>query len=746
MTETQRERPLVSVVITAYHDERTVAAAIESALAQDYAPTEVVVVLDGPKDGTAAVVRAYADRVRIIEKENGGTSSARNRGLAEARGAWIQFLDADDVLLPTKVSASLAALERSPCRADVGLIFTGYFRIDAAGKVLATHYAEEYSREKLLRVPGHVTPNPMLRRDWLLALGGYAGRYIYAEDTELYHRLGLTKAMLGVREPHFLYRVSDTQKTRVMRAHEQGNLLVLEPERIRREYDELFAQVTPPWMHPVGELSRRGVLEVGLKCTHSCKFCYYSFHDGSTDQFAGMRRATMRSFDECKQILQGMAAAGLTHFDITGGEPTIHREIVDIVRYGLDELGLRARIITLGQFLLRPMGKGRKLLLDELLEAGLDDFLLSVHAVDPALFQETTGESFEKLSQVMDVLDARGFSYGSNTLVYQHNYRHLPEIAQHLIRRRVRISNFIVMNTYFRWNEDQRMLGVQARYREVKPYLEHAARILEDAGVAVNVRYGPLCAYRGLEKHFVGVLGVELDPYEWRTTLRTGQVKEHRSVAEYLEHQRAQLADAGSMFTKSYGRKCEGCAVRPICDGVDVKYAAQYGWDEFDPYPLAPGQGPVTDPMAFRAQNPRAFVVKNEGASRRELGLVASPAGLRLLAQQSFPPTVEQRLGRGDLEGAARELEQRLVGPEAPRETYPQLLAIYKELDAAEAVDRLEACLCGRDDLPTSAILLFRARVARGLVGQVPKALTVLERVDAAESDGGAETRASLSS
>ena len=51
------------------------------------------------------------------------------------------------------------------------------------------------------------------------------------------------------------------------------------------------------YQHPIGELSRGAVLDVGLKCTHSCRFCYYSYLDKSDDQFRGMRRAAFRSLD-----------------------------------------------------------------------------------------------------------------------------------------------------------------------------------------------------------------------------------------------------------------------------------------------------------------------------------------------------------------------------------------------------------------------------------------------------------------
>src|SRR5579872_1776903 len=88
--------PLVSVVIPAYNAERHVAEAVESVLAQTYAPVEIVVVDDGSSDSTAETVRQFGPRVRFTTQTNAGAGAARNRGVAMATGHYIAFLDADD--------------------------------------------------------------------------------------------------------------------------------------------------------------------------------------------------------------------------------------------------------------------------------------------------------------------------------------------------------------------------------------------------------------------------------------------------------------------------------------------------------------------------------------------------------------------------------------------------------------------------------------------------------------------------
>lgn len=91
--------PLISVIIPAYNAENTLVKCIESVLKQDVTDFELILVDDGSKDSSGDICDRYAakdSRVRVIHKENGGVSSARNRGLEVANGEWITFVDSDD--------------------------------------------------------------------------------------------------------------------------------------------------------------------------------------------------------------------------------------------------------------------------------------------------------------------------------------------------------------------------------------------------------------------------------------------------------------------------------------------------------------------------------------------------------------------------------------------------------------------------------------------------------------------------
>jgi len=92
------ETPLISIIIPLYNKEKFIRRSLESVFSQSYSNIEIVVVNDGSTDGSREIVLSMDDpRIRLIDKPNGGVSSARNRGIDEAKGVYIAFLDADDV-------------------------------------------------------------------------------------------------------------------------------------------------------------------------------------------------------------------------------------------------------------------------------------------------------------------------------------------------------------------------------------------------------------------------------------------------------------------------------------------------------------------------------------------------------------------------------------------------------------------------------------------------------------------------
>ncbi len=105
--------PLVSIIIPCHNAAPWLRATLESALAQTWQDIEVIVVDDGSTDDSAAIARSFAPRgVHVQTQPNRGASAARNHGLKLARGEFVQFLDADDLLTPDKIAVQVERLQR----------------------------------------------------------------------------------------------------------------------------------------------------------------------------------------------------------------------------------------------------------------------------------------------------------------------------------------------------------------------------------------------------------------------------------------------------------------------------------------------------------------------------------------------------------------------------------------------------------------------------------------------------------
>lgn len=186
------EVPLVSVVIPAWNSADTLPRAIDSVLAQTWEAREIIVVDDGGTDDSLAVLAVYGDRLRVISQANGGPGAARNRGLSEARGRYVAFLDADDHWLPEKLERQVALLEAHP---ELGFCSTATAVVDTRGGQVRDWpcwKAAEPLLETLFMRSATVsgsTSGVLARRELLLEAGGFDERLRGFEDPDLWIRL-----------------------------------------------------------------------------------------------------------------------------------------------------------------------------------------------------------------------------------------------------------------------------------------------------------------------------------------------------------------------------------------------------------------------------------------------------------------------------------------------------------------------------------------------------------------------------
>lgn len=188
--------PRVSIIIPVYNGANYMRQAIDSALAQDYKNLEILVVNDGSTDGgeTARIGESYGDRIRFLEKENGGVASALNLAIREMTGEYISWLSHDDVYAPQKISAQIRLLAKNE---DKTAVFScGTRTIDATGKTVGMHHPLDFYPKKRLEHPlfallhGSVSGCTLLiHKSHMERVGQFREDLRYTQDYELWFRL-----------------------------------------------------------------------------------------------------------------------------------------------------------------------------------------------------------------------------------------------------------------------------------------------------------------------------------------------------------------------------------------------------------------------------------------------------------------------------------------------------------------------------------------------------------------------------
>jgi glycosyltransferase involved in cell wall biosynthesis len=182
--------PLVSILIPCFNAKEWIEQAISSALAQTWPEKEVIVVNDGSTDGSLDVIRSFDGRIRWETGPNRGGNAARNRLLELARAELVQYLDADDYLLPDKITPQMEFLGAHP-ELDV-----------AFGPITIEHWFEREARREMLSIPEphdlwmllaswHLpqTGAPLWRKQAILDVGGWKLDQPCCQEHELYLRL-----------------------------------------------------------------------------------------------------------------------------------------------------------------------------------------------------------------------------------------------------------------------------------------------------------------------------------------------------------------------------------------------------------------------------------------------------------------------------------------------------------------------------------------------------------------------------
>lgn len=405
-------------------------------------------------------------------------------------------------------------------------------------------------------------------------------------------------------------------------------------------------------------ITRRGVLWLGQTCNLRCHFCYFlnRIEDKEHPEHPFM------SLDKAKAICATMVNVyGNNAIDIQGGEPTVYKEIYELVAY-CREIGLIPTLIT------NALALASASACQKLKEAGIRDLLISIQGIGD-VYDEVVcvPGAYKKQIKGLENAVAAGIPIRFNCVLSKPALPQLKEIAEKAVRYGARAVNFLAFNPF----EDQQLDGKRStvnvpRYSEVVPHLNDALDILAAAGIEANVRYFPMCMVKPEHrKSMYNFQQLSYDIHEWdyaswswtgmqaqrmkwgdpspivdlaeqtyqqvqytgilRPVANTVRQVVHRFPSmrqpirviheaisrtvhprpTYTPEQKDDLYRANAKMRATghcryaFSPSCEQCAAKDICDGLHGDYAELFGTDEVSPMTDLPK---ISDPKFFIAQ------------------------------------------------------------------------------------------------------------------------------------------------
>ncbi|OGU23031.1 MAG: hypothetical protein A2X85_14300 [Geobacteraceae bacterium GWF2_54_21] len=200
--------PLVSIIIPTYNSASFITEAIDSCLMQTYTKFEIIVINDGSTDNTDEVVLKYIDKITYIKQENAGAARARNLGIAEAKGDYIAFLDADDIWITDKLQKQIEIMKRNP---NIALVYGKFENFSEGTNEILSIMPDSIQSGFLF---DHILINNLIglssvlvRKSVLDEVGSFDERLLTAEDTNLWLKIAYKYPFGVVSEILFRRRI-----------------------------------------------------------------------------------------------------------------------------------------------------------------------------------------------------------------------------------------------------------------------------------------------------------------------------------------------------------------------------------------------------------------------------------------------------------------------------------------------------------------------------------------------------------
>lgn len=188
------KHPLVSIITPSYNQARYLEQTLRSVLEQDYPHIEYIVIDGASTDGSADIIRKYADRLAYwVSEKDSGQAEAINKGLARATGEMIAWINSDDFYLPGAVTAAVKAFEAHP---QAGLVYGDTVAVDEKGEFIHFPHYAQWTLEDLLTFHILGQPAVFMRRDVLLKAGFLDPSFHFLLDHHLWIRMAALAPMV----------------------------------------------------------------------------------------------------------------------------------------------------------------------------------------------------------------------------------------------------------------------------------------------------------------------------------------------------------------------------------------------------------------------------------------------------------------------------------------------------------------------------------------------------------------------
>ncbi len=294
---------------------------------------------------------------------------------------------------------------------------------------------------------------------------------------------------------------------------------------------------------------RRLELLVGYRCNNNCKFCYVHADDGEMPN---------KSTLQLKGDIDKSRERGTTEIAFLGGEPTIRKDIFELIRYAKSKGFQQVKLTTNGRMLSYPW------FVDKLVDAGVTKILFSIHGPNAEIHDKLTQVkgSFDQLMKgIENVKKYSEVIIETNSTMTKENIEYLPDMARLFVKLGMWSSEVIFV--FPKGNALKYVKDVVPRYSDASEFMVEAIEIGKESKTKILMRYVPYC----ILPHHIEYIADQFDPAE-REQLGP-DVETLDVIKARKELDRAQV------------EQCEGCKFQLECEGPWKNYPEFYGIDEF---------------------------------------------------------------------------------------------------------------------------------------------------------------------